>query len=153
MGLLNNFVQTWTPSYGRWCGPGRTANDSESATEADLPIDAVDCLGWLHDKETRLANKYSFIERAIAWNTANLNWVRRQDKMDEVLDFAIAWWSKRLGSVITIPKKWDDDYLKLYKSGSRRIFRVLSIQTLPFLINQKLLRGAVDESLCGAPPS
>ena len=149
---FDNIVTEKTPAYGVWCGPGRTANDGPNATEKDLPKDVVDCLGWLHDKETKLANTYFGWKRLVAWNTANLNWVSRNKKLDNVLKFANAWWGKRLGKKVEIPFAWDKDYLKVYKPGSRRLFRLLSIKVIPFMRNQKLLNNAIDESFFGKPP-
>ena len=151
MKLFDNLLD-FVPDYGRYCGPGRSANDDEGAAESDVPVDVVDCLGWLHDNETSKANEYDGWFRFVAWNTANLRWISRQRKMNEVKNFSSSWWSVKLGKVIVIPNKWDADYLKLYKSGSRRLFRLLSIGFLPFLKNDLLLINSIDESLAGPPP-
>ena len=153
------FVKGVTPRYGRWCGPGYSGRDEADATLEDVPIDCVDCLGWLHDNETGRANDYGFPNNMVCYNTANLVWVDRNSKMDEVWDFANLWWRKRLTlngitglPEVLIPKTINQGKLHLYKPGSRTIFRVLSIHTLPFMRNVSLLKDSIDESLIGSPP-
>lgn len=148
---MSNPLDKNVPSYGNWCGPGRGNTDDLKLTLADVPKDAKDAICWLHDRETKKAKTYKGWNWIVAWSTANYNFHTRQEHQDDIALFASLWWTRRLREELHIKvEAFNEDYSRLYKPAARFLFKMLS---LPFLVNQNLLRWSIDESLLTKPPT
>ena len=146
-----NDVRENFPRYGRYCGLNYSHNWKDGATINDAPQDVKDAICWLHDAETGKSTKYEdYFDRASAWNTASKFFNYRLNNQEEMKVFSDNWWSRKVLSQVDIPiMSYDEEFSKIYKPGSKKLFGFIYF---PILRNDKLLENSIDESLAGPPP-